>query len=140
MRLRNWIIICTLCLSFGSCKKDNQQVPLVAVDVTINLNNPQFLDLTYVSGWEYLTGGSLGLIVYRSSQNEFVAFDRHSPYQPDEVCRVSVSEDNITVLDDPDCSESSWLIIDGSLITGPAATGLQQYNTSYNDPYLRIYN
>lgn len=140
MKLKVWFFYIAIVLVFGSCKKENQQVPLVAVDVTVNLNNPQFLDLTYVSGWEYLTGGSLGIIVYRSSQNEFVAFDRHSPYQPDEQCRVSVSDDNITIIDDPDCSTSSWLIIDGSLISGPAATGLQPYNTSFNDPYLRIYN
>lgn len=122
-----------------SCRKDRiNAIPLVTVDVTINLNNPQFIDLTYVSGWEYLTGGSMGLIVYRNSETEFSAFDRHSTYEPEEDCRVSVGEDNITIEDE--CSDSSWLLIDGSVITGPAAAPLQRYNTSYNPPYLRIYN
>jgi hypothetical protein len=110
------------------------------VDVTININDPQFIDLVPVTGWEYLTGGASGLIVYRFSQDEFRAYDRRSTYQPEDGCRVSVSEDNITIRDDSLCSQSSWLIVDGSVITGPAAAPLQQYNTSFNPPFLRIFN
>lgn len=125
----------------SSCRKNNNnQVPLVAVEVTININNPQFIDLSPIGGWEYLTGGASGLIVYRFSENEFRAYDRRSTYQADNGCIVTVDEDGIIIRDDPDCSKSSWLITDGSVITGPAAAPLQQYNTSFNPPYLRIYN
>lgn len=115
-------------------------MPLVAVDITINLNNPQFLNISSNTvGYVYLTGGSQGIIVFRNI-DEFMAYDRHSPFQPQNDCRVSVSDDGVTVIDDPDCSDSSWLIYDGSVISGPAAAPLQQYQTSYNPPYLRIYN
>lgn len=142
MLMKNRFIValigCVFALGSWDCRRNNDQVPLVNVDITINVNEPQFFDLSAVSGWVYVTGGSRGIIVYRNSTNEFSAFDRHAPFNIDDACRVEVLEDNITI-EDP-CSGSQWLIIDGSLLQGPAGQSLESYRTSFSDPVLRIFN
>jgi hypothetical protein len=123
---------------FVSCRRDNNQVPLVPVNMQININQPDFFGLSVVTGWVYVTGGSRGIIVYRKSQNEFLAIERNSTYNPAEGCAVIVNADGI-ILSDP-CSDSQWLITDASVIQGPASAPLQTYSTSFQDPILYISN
>lgn len=133
------VVLSCLALTPG-CKKENQGgVPYTGVDISINVNNPAYVDIQVPGGWLYLTGGSLGIIVYRKTLDEFVALDRHCPYQPEEVCRVIVDDTEVTARDTA-CCHSAFLIIDGSVTEGPASIGLQQYNTSFNGQTLRIYN
>jgi hypothetical protein len=122
-----------------SCDRGADQVPYVPVDIVINLNLPEYqMALFPVGGWAYITGGSRGIIVYHRSIDEFMAYDRHAPFNVDDGCQVVVKEDNI-VIEDP-CSGSQWVIIDGSIIGGPAAQSLLQYDVIYNDPYVQIFN
>ncbi|MCB9169634.1 MAG: hypothetical protein H6597_00175 [Flavobacteriales bacterium] len=123
-----------------ACRKDEQGgVPYTQVDFTINVNNPAYVDIQVPGGWLYLTGGSQGILVYRKSQDEFMAYDRHCPYQPANDCRVSVDSTEV-IARDADCCGSAFLILDGSVTQGPAATCLQQYHTLFNGTSLRIYN
>lgn len=122
------------------CKKDKPGgVPLNPIDISINVNNPGYADLAVPGGWIYLSGGSLGLIVYRAGTDEFIALDRHCPYQTADLCRVYVDDSQITARDTA-CCLSAYLITDGSVVEGPSALGLQRYNTSFNGTTLRIYN
>ncbi len=128
-----------LCL-LASCRKEQPGgVPLTTVDFQINVNNPAYVDLSAPGGWLYLTGGSLGIIVYRKSLEEFVAMDRHCPYQPAELCKVYVDESEV-IARDTTCCGSAFLLLDGSVTEGPAALGLQRYNTAFNGTTLRIFN
>ncbi len=137
---RHLPIVLVSVLMLWSCRKDERGgVPIVPVDISINVNNPAYADVVVPGGWLYLTGGSLGLIVYRSSPTSFVVVDRHCPYKPEDVCRVAVDESQITARD-ADCCGSSYLITDGSVTQGPAALSLHRYNTSFNGTTLRIYN
>jgi len=123
-----------------SCRREERGgVPLSLVDISINVNNPSYADLAVTGGWLYLSGGSMGLIVYRASPTEFVAMDRQCPYQPANLCRVVVDDSEI-LAQDTACCQSKFLITDGSVVEGPAALNLQQYNTSFNGTTLRIYN
>ena len=127
-------------LLITACKKEERGgVPLHTVDISININNPSYADLAVPGGWLYLTGGSRGIIVYRQTNENFVAMDRHCPYQPAEYCHVIV-DDTQLVARDTMCCHSSFLITDGSVMEGPAALGLQRYNTNFNGTVLRIYN
>lgn len=122
-----------------SCRdRNNNRVPDVPVNIAININQPDFFNLSVVTGWVYVTGGSRGIIVYRKSQEEFVAIERHSSYQPEEACAVVVNEDGV-ILQDP-CSGSQWLITDGTLVNGPAGLPLTTYDTQYSNPILYITN
>jgi hypothetical protein len=52
---------------------------------------------------------------------------------------VYVDDTEVTARDTA-CCQSAFLIIDGSVTDGPAAIGLQRYNTLFNGTSLRIYN
>jgi len=122
-----------------SCRdRNNGRVPDVPVNLAININQPDFFDLTVVSGWVYVTGGSRGIIIYRKSINEFVALERHSTFEPEEQCAVNVSSDGV-IIEDP-CSGSQWIITDGTLVNGPASLPLVYYDTSFSDPILYVTN
>src|SRR5687768_13292985 len=71
-----------------SCGKDRGVIPNVLVDLTVNINNPGYINLTAVGGWMYMNGGSRGIVVYRYSPDEFNAFDRHCPYEPENACGI----------------------------------------------------
>lgn len=125
--------------TLGSCRRNNNGIPLVVVDKQININNPGYFNIQATGGWMYLSGGSQGLIIYRKNVDEFRVYDRHSPYLPENNCQVSVdTSDNITA-EDP-CSGSKFLITDGSVVNGPASFPLKQYQTSFDGTILRIYN
>jgi nitrite reductase/ring-hydroxylating ferredoxin subunit len=134
------ILICTLLCISTSCKKERPSgVPLSPLDISINVNNPSYADIAVPGGWVYLSGGSMGLIVYRSGPDDFVAMDRHCPYRTAELCRVFVDDSEIIAADTA-CCGSRFLVTDGSVVEGPAALGLQRYNTTFNGTTLRIYN
>ena len=122
----------------GSCRERTTNVPYVPVDLWLNINEPQWFNLMVPSGWEYATGGSRGLIIYRNNLEEFTVLERHSPYNAEESCAVVVTDDNI-IVEDP-CSGSQWLIIDGSIVTGPTNFPLVMYDVTFDDPYLHISN
>lgn len=127
-------------LAMAGCKKEERGgVPLTPVDISINVNNPSYADLQVPGGWLYLTGGSMGLIVYRTSMESFVAMDRHCTYNPAQLCRVFVDESQL-IAQDTLCCQSKFLITDGTVVQGPAAINLQRYNTTFNGTTLRIFN
>ena len=134
------LLLVLIVLLVPGCRKDERGgVPLSLVDISINVNNPSYADLAVPGGWVYLSGGSLGILVYRSSPETFVALDRHCPFQPADLCRVFV-DDSELIARDTLCCGSAFLITDGSVVQGPAALNLQRYNTSFNGTTLRIYN
>jgi hypothetical protein len=143
-----WIkVLGIICLFFiaPSCEKNRlHPVPHFQFDVVINLNLPSYQSLMGVGGWAYVTGaGSKGIVVYRRSVQEFVAFDRHSPADPEGSCDtpLTTNEDNFLVLDDP-CSDAQFSLFDGSIISGDVDWGLRAYWAEVNPQQdrLRIYN
>ncbi|MBP8823858.1 MAG: hypothetical protein KBH07_09450 [Flavobacteriales bacterium] len=138
--LRHCAIILGLAAALPACKKDQQvAVPLVTVDISINLNLPEYNALQVVGGWAYVIGGSEGLIVFRRSTEEFSALDRHCTYQSADQCRVTVDDSQVMARDTA-CCHSAFLLMDGSVVNGPAALGLKRYNTTFNGTVLRIFN
>lgn len=128
-----------IAISFTSCDKDNYGIPLVNVDVIVYTNNPQNIDLSVTGGWIYYPAGSRGLIIYRYSSDEFKAYERHSPYQPDVECDPVYVDNSDIIVKDP-CSDSEWVLVDGSVIKGPASLPLKQYQTYFDGSALHIYN
>lgn len=129
------VVVVMLC---GARCNRNRFIPYVPVDFEINVNLPAYQPLNNPTGWITVSGGSRGIIIYRLNLDEFMAYDRHATYDVDAACQVTVGEDNILVSDP--CSNSQWLLIDGSVVQGPAEIPLQQYRTFWNPPMLRIVN
>ena len=76
------LIFLAVFVSIPSCKKDNANNPIpdTTVDVYIYISNPSYLSLTAIGGWAYVSGGVRGLLVYRKSNSEFMAYDRNCTY------------------------------------------------------------
>ena len=133
------IVLVVLILSTCACKKEESLIPNVPVNITLYVSDPAFVDLNAVTGWTYLWGGSRGILVYRRSNEEFMAYDRHCTYQPENSCGTIMMETSgFTAIDT--CCGSIFLVTDGSVNSGPATLPLKQYQTDFDGTRLLIYN
>ncbi|MCO5259243.1 MAG: hypothetical protein M9916_03785 [Crocinitomicaceae bacterium] len=138
-------IIFTLLIVFlvssTSCKK-NKLHPVLSIpfDITIDINLPTYSNLTGVGGYAYVTGGVKGIIVYRRSLGEFVAFDRKSPADEGNCEKpLETNADNFLELDDL-CTGAKFSLFDGAPISG-SEFGLRMYAVAFDgNSTLRIYN
>jgi hypothetical protein len=141
MKLR-LILFFSLSLLFIACNKNKRNpVPSIPFDITIDINLPSYNALISVGTYAYVNGGSRGIIVYRRSIDEFIAFDRHSPADPEGTCFLPLVPDqnNFLVLKDT-CNNATFSLYDGSPMTN-SEYGLRQYATQFNGSnLLRIYN
>ncbi|MBN2892100.1 MAG: hypothetical protein JXL97_09550 [Bacteroidales bacterium] len=132
------IIFLLFILTISSCKNPENKIPYVYVDITLNLDKPEFFELNTVGNYVYVTGGVSGLVVYRDDREVFFAYDRACPHDP-ECGRVEV-EDNGYKLVDTCCGSKFSLTMNGAVLQGPAEMSLREYTTYYY-PYsneLRI--
>ena len=125
-------------ISFLGCKKDKNEIPDVYVDIYVYVTDPAFSPLNAISGHQYFTGGSQGVIVFRKSQNEFMAYDRHCSFNVPEGNAVTVDASGL-LMTDSKCS-SKFLTTDGSPNQGPAVNPLKRYQTAFDGTVLHIYN
>ncbi len=141
--MKNLLLLCFGFLLLSSkCNNQNQNpVPFVPVDVTIDIQLPSYSNLQGVGGWSYLNGGSRGIIVYRKGIDEFVAFDRHSPADISGTCPFPLYPDSQNFLQLKDsCNNAVFSLYDGSPVSN-SIYGLRQYATQFNgNNLLRIYN
>jgi len=139
-----FFIIGMLLLGTGmlSCNKDEQkQIPYAYIDIYIKPNSTEFLELNSIGGWVYLTAPSpsRGIIVYRRGADDFAAYERTCPYDPDKACaRVEVEVSGTTAVDS--CCMSRFILHDGSPFDGPATLPLKHYRTAYDGLTLHIFN
>lgn len=141
MKIQFILLFVTLFFFSGCRKNNNNPVPSIPFDITINLSLPTYSNLIGVSGWAYVNGGSRGIIVYRRGVEDFVAFDRHSPADPDGTCEFPLFPDNDNFLQLNDtCTGAQFSLYDGSPISG-SDFGLRQYQTIWDgNQSLRIFN
>jgi len=134
------LLSAALLLLFVSCKKDvKNPIPDVYVNFYLNISSTLYIELASVGGWVNLTGGYKGIVVYRSSTDEFMAFERACPYDWEvDSAYVSVEPSGL-VLKCKSCG-SEFLIIDGSIVNGPATVSLKQYYTEYDGQNVHVYN
>lgn len=124
-----------------SCKKEEQapEIPYVYVNFQINPNTTEYINLNAVGGWETVFGGYQGILIYRMSANEFVAFDRACPYDPlVKGAQVRVDESSITCTC-PVCG-SKFIMTDGTPYGGPSHFPMKQYSAIYDGVILYISN
>ena len=134
-------IVLIFIFSFAlSCKKQSDNgVPITAVDIYLYSNNPSFINLTAVGGYVYITGGVRGILLYRKSNSEIMAYDRNCTYQSTQPCAtVVVDQTHILAVDT--CCHSKFSIYDGSVTQGPASLPLKAYQTTFDGNVLHIYN
>jgi len=145
MKIRIILMLAILTV-LSACNRNNRHpVPYFQFDVTLNLNLPSYSPLMGVGGWAYLdNAGSRGVIIYRSSTNQFVAFDRHSPADEAGNCPSPLypDPDNFFKLID-ECNDGLFSLLDGSPWNDSQYTewGLRAYETFFDGgTNLRVFN
>ena len=159
-KLHLLILIALLPLLHG-CQKypENPNRPILPYPITIYPNTMQYQALNTISGWIYITSDvestSRGIIVYRESETEFLAYDRMPPNEPD-ACTDSQGHTTRLVVDFPfvvdQCNNAHYSILDGQIIIrvpdmipnfptdGTVVYPLIQYHTTYDGYKLTITN
>ena len=137
------ILLFALLLLFllPQCKKEAQpnEIPVVSVSIAIDPNSTEYIRLNTVNGWEYITGGYRGILVFRSSANGFMAYERACPYDWNSTStRLVVDSSGITTIC-PSC-KSKFILNDGSPYAGPSPYPMKQYQTQFNGVTLFIFN
>jgi len=141
--MKKGLVVALIFLAF-SCHKKNKQVnnnpvPSVPLHIRVYPNDPLNFKIQAIGGWMYFPGGLRGLVIYRKSNEEFVVIERTSSQLPDNDKAIAqVSTDNFTLRDT--ISNSSWRIVDGGVIKGPAEWPLRLYGNTYDGSTLWIDN
>ena len=130
-----FLLLLSCSMVFTGCNEAD--TPIGYVNFTIEPNSTRYSNLNRVGGYEYFVGGYKGVVVFRYSLTEFLAYERACPH--DHETRVEVLEDSGVILQCPECG-SQFIYTDGSPIKGPSVFGLRQYSTYYDGRYLSVYN
>lgn len=120
----------------------NPNIPDAYINFNVEPNSTFYYELNTVTGWMYVSAPpqSRGIIIYRYSMDEFKAYERQSPNEPN-----SCGEYSRLIVDFPfvvdTCLDVRYSILDGSIITeGYNGYPLIQYHTQYDGSTLRIFN
>lgn len=142
--MKYWVIVFFVISNFSCRKKKTQQnadhpVPYVLVQINVYPNDPLYFKVQSPGGWMYIDGGINGIVLYRKSEQEFVALERTSAQLPNDAgAKVKVLNDNFTLRDT--VSGSEWRLFDGTVTKGPATWPLRIYGSTYDGNLLRITN
>ena len=127
---KKFIIVLSI-FSIG-CNND-YTFPNTQVNIAIPITMPQYNNVyNNIWGYEYLNGGLGGIIIVKSLNNEFIAYDRSCTFELNSDCIVSGSNLNDPILTCTDCCNSKFIINDGSVTDGEANQALKRYNTYFN--------
>ena len=119
--------------------QNNDILPIIPVNETINLSLPAYIDLTVPGGWAYAPGGISGIIVYNINGTQFKAFERSAPHIPSSSCSQMVVENSIRMK--CPCDDSEFNILNGAPLTDGVSYSAREYLvTNLNGSVLRITN
>ncbi|MCF6366893.1 MAG: hypothetical protein L3J35_11890 [Bacteroidales bacterium] len=118
-------------LSFFSCDENQSKIPTVYVDFYVDLTNPAYNNLINLGGYVYVTGGVNGILIYHSSLDEYQAYERTCPYDPD-CGKVYVNELNFNAVDSVCCGSEFSLLLSGTVSQGPSVYPLKMYSCTFD--------
>ncbi len=123
-------------------------IPDIRVRRSLNIRQPIYSDLSQPGGHVYLPNeGYRGIVVVRSFNNKFHAYDRACPTAPDRDCaKLTMHESNLFM----GCGQyvdSQWqpctpnqYNLDGTIKTGPTDQQPKSYSITREGNDLRIFN
>lgn len=140
--------------AIASCSRDeNDVIPDVYVDFTIDLMDPEFISLLAIdvsdtidattNNWGSRSAGYdyNGIIIY-SGPDEYFAFDRTCPYDfAVNGLSIKIKTDLSSVAKCPHCGTQYALSVYGTPVSGPGKYPLKNYKTSFEEQrYIRVWN
>lgn len=110
------IVLFTTLFACNSSDDGNTLLPNVPVNVTLNLNLPAYQDLLINNGSAFVPGhGIKGIIVFRLSETNILAWDAACPHISPSQCSTMVINGVIMVCG---CDDTEFSILDGSPLSG----------------------
>lgn len=145
--MNKFLIICCL---FLACKKTNvnqDPIPDVPVNITINMALPSYSHLFNPGSHVFEDGGVKGIVVVHHLDDEYYAFDRTCAFQPNSDCsKIEVDSSVLvfrcgksTLKGFEKCCESRYMM-DGQVLDGPTTFGLRRYQLVKSGNLLSIQN
>ena len=126
-------------LMMSGCGKDNNLIPNVPVNFSALLTDPRLIRLSSPGGAvTFSDHGIAGIVIYRTLNGDYVAYDRCSTVNPEKKCAVELDDPSFTVTDK--CSGAKYLLEDGSPAKAPAKTSLKRYHTTIAGNTLHVTN
>lgn len=127
-------LLVILCLS---CAKDNSgRIPNVYLNYRVSL---QEFQIKSTNGILLVKNqGVAGLIIYKRSIGDYVAFDRCSSVNPEQKCVVEPDSTGLTATDP--CSGGKFSLDDGAPVKAPAKRSLKQYQVYQSTFELSVNN
>jgi nitrite reductase/ring-hydroxylating ferredoxin subunit len=131
--MRNLLLLFLTVFLF-SCEKNetNDILPNVPVNITLNLNLPQYQDLLIPTGWAEVNSGIKGILIQNIGVGNppYKAFDRACPTND---CSSAMTFDGSLKMKCP-CDNSEYSIIDGSPQTSGYSNFAREYKVSLINP------
>jgi nitrite reductase/ring-hydroxylating ferredoxin subunit len=143
-----------LVIVLSSCNKKNDVIPSTYVNFTLDLNDPEFVNLNAMGGsvtvdshtnnWGAGAAGfdGNGIIIY-AGVDEFYAYDRTCPH--DYVVnslsiKVNIDKTNSTIAICPKCGTTYALSAGGTPASGIGRYPLKNYRTSFQGNLVIVWN
>jgi nitrite reductase/ring-hydroxylating ferredoxin subunit len=133
-------LLTAIVLLLIACGKDKgSYIPDVYVNYTVPINDPSISALNSPGGAVVISGhGVAGIIIYRRSDNVFMAYDRCSSVNPQNKCAVTLDNPSLSATDP--CSGAKFSLFDGTPVKAPATKSLKSYQVTANSLYLMVTN
>lgn len=129
-------------LVLSNCTSDslnNDILPYIPVNETVDLSLPEFIDLNVPGNWAYGSGGIKGVIIYNINGTQFKAFERAAPHIQPSACSQMVVENGLRMK--CLCDDSEFNILNGAPLTPGITYSAREYLvTNLNGTVLRITN
>lgn len=144
----------TLATIFGSCNKNNDVIPDRYVSFTLNLSDPEFVNLNAIGGsvtvnantnnWGSRAAGydNNGIIISRGV-DEFYAYDRTCPhdYAINRLSiQVGIDATGFAKAVCPECGTTYELISFGTPASGIGRYPLKNYKTRFDGANVTVWN
>ena len=129
-------------LVFSNCTSNTQNndiLPYIPVDETVDLSLPKYVDLNVPGGWAYGEGGIKGIVIYNINGTQFKAFERAAPHIQPSACSQMVVENGLRMR--CLCDDSEFNILNGAPLTEGVKYSAREYLvTNFTGTILRITN
>ena len=154
LKIRFFLITVAFILALTSCNKKNDVIPDTYVNFTLNLNDPEFVNLSGFGGsvnvdsrtnnWGIAAAGYDGNgIIICAGIEEFYAYDRTCPWdyvKNSLSVKVNIDPGNSTIAICPKCGTKYGLTVGGTPASGVGRYPLKNYKTSFQGNYVTVWN
>lgn len=135
------LLFASFWFGFSACDdKIDDVIPDVPVNLEFNLKEPAFVNLNVVMGAVKVDGYGYrgnGVIIFRSADNELLAFDATCPKHIDINASVNLDASGSGTATCPHCKTVYYLVNYGYPKDGYP---LKRYRVLWSGDYVRVYN